>query len=348
MEAAWAYQHKPWVGGYLAKRQQGLDQEITDIAWKAQWRLCTRYKKLAGRGKNKTQIVAAIGQGTARLHLGNCSKKPRTEHALRDSLRPQDGHCLQTFSAAAPAPSRLPSGTLRVALTGPAGKPARREPSEEAMAILSSRRSRVFELLVLRICAGGRSRAHGKGEPSDLLCGDGLCSQPAVLVRGSSRRITIVRFRPADIRVINRYSSFAFASAPVSCIDLHHLRLLWPLVTEQPQIGTYLSASRKKVLTGRSISKEELQCQLTNARVLCTRDTSEAARTGGNVRIVEVDPVENVEESPRNCSLLASLLNRNSLKIPISQFIRFGPLRAPLPTFPKVPAAGTANALGTR
>jgi transposase len=62
VEAAWAYQHKPWVGGYLAKRQQGLDQEITDIAWKAQWRLCTRYKKLAGRGKNKTQIVAAIGR----------------------------------------------------------------------------------------------------------------------------------------------------------------------------------------------------------------------------------------------------------------------------------------------
>ena|SRR5215470_5646551 len=32
----------------------------------------------------------------------------------------------------------------------------------------------------------------------------GLRTQPAPLVRGSSRRITIVRFRPADIRVINR------------------------------------------------------------------------------------------------------------------------------------------------
>jgi hypothetical protein len=30
----------------------------------------------------------------------------------------------------------------------------------------------------------------------------GLRTQPASLVRGSSRRITIVRFRPADIRVI--------------------------------------------------------------------------------------------------------------------------------------------------
>ena len=62
VEAAWAYQHKPWVGGFLLKRQQGLDQHIKDIAWKAQWRLCTRYKKLAARGKNKPQIVTAIGR----------------------------------------------------------------------------------------------------------------------------------------------------------------------------------------------------------------------------------------------------------------------------------------------
>jgi transposase len=62
VEAAWAYQHKPWIGGWLAKRQQGLDEETKAIAWKAQWRLCTRYKKLSARGKNKPQIVTAIGR----------------------------------------------------------------------------------------------------------------------------------------------------------------------------------------------------------------------------------------------------------------------------------------------
>ncbi len=62
VEAAWAYQHKPWIGGWLAKRQQGLDEETKAMAWKAQWRLCTRYKKLAARGKNKPQIVTAIGR----------------------------------------------------------------------------------------------------------------------------------------------------------------------------------------------------------------------------------------------------------------------------------------------
>lgn len=62
VEAAWAYQHRPWVGGALLKRQQGLDQEVKEIAWKAQWRLHTRYKKLAARGKNKNQIVTAVGR----------------------------------------------------------------------------------------------------------------------------------------------------------------------------------------------------------------------------------------------------------------------------------------------
>ena len=61
-EAAWAYQRRPWVGGALLKRQQGLDQEIKDIAWKAQWRLHTRYKKLSARGKNKNQVITAVGR----------------------------------------------------------------------------------------------------------------------------------------------------------------------------------------------------------------------------------------------------------------------------------------------
>lgn len=38
IESAWSYQYRPWIGGALVKRQQGLDQEVRDIAWKAQWR----------------------------------------------------------------------------------------------------------------------------------------------------------------------------------------------------------------------------------------------------------------------------------------------------------------------
>jgi transposase len=62
VESAWAYQHKPWIGGWLEKRLRPLEPEIQQISWKAQWRLHTRYKKLSARGKNKPQIVAAIGR----------------------------------------------------------------------------------------------------------------------------------------------------------------------------------------------------------------------------------------------------------------------------------------------
>ena len=43
-----------------------------------------------------------------------------------------------------------------------------------------------------------------KGEPSSSSVRHGLRPQPAYSVRGSSRRIMTMRFRPANIRVINR------------------------------------------------------------------------------------------------------------------------------------------------
>ena len=46
-----------------------------------------------------------------------------------------------------------------------------------------------------------------KGEPSLSSMRNGLRPQPARLVRGSSRRIMSMRFRPANIRVINRRAS---------------------------------------------------------------------------------------------------------------------------------------------
>ncbi len=62
VEAAWAYQFRPWLGGYLLKRQGGLSEEVKEIAWKAQHRLHARYRKLLAHGKNKPQIVTAVGR----------------------------------------------------------------------------------------------------------------------------------------------------------------------------------------------------------------------------------------------------------------------------------------------
>jgi transposase len=64
VESSWSYQHRPNIAGYLLKRQKALqlDPEIKAIAWKAQCRLHKRYKHLTARGKNKPQIVTAIGR----------------------------------------------------------------------------------------------------------------------------------------------------------------------------------------------------------------------------------------------------------------------------------------------
>jgi transposase len=64
VEAAWAYQHRPNVTGFLLRRQKNLtlSDEIKKIAWKAQQRLHKRYRLFAAQGKNKNQIVTALGR----------------------------------------------------------------------------------------------------------------------------------------------------------------------------------------------------------------------------------------------------------------------------------------------
>jgi transposase len=62
VEAAWAYQFRPWCGGYLLQRQHGLSPGVKEIAWKAQNRLHRRYRQFQAKAKNKPQIVAAVGR----------------------------------------------------------------------------------------------------------------------------------------------------------------------------------------------------------------------------------------------------------------------------------------------
>jgi hypothetical protein len=50
---------------------------------------------------------------------------------------------------------------------------------------------------------GSGRGVHGKENPRKFYA-VGLRTEPALIVRGSSRRITIMRLRPANIRVINR------------------------------------------------------------------------------------------------------------------------------------------------
>jgi len=62
VEAAWAYRYRARVSRALLKRQEDLPQHIRDIAWKAQLRLCSRYRHLWAKGKAKQVIVTAIAR----------------------------------------------------------------------------------------------------------------------------------------------------------------------------------------------------------------------------------------------------------------------------------------------
>jgi transposase len=61
-EAAWAYQYRPAMSPEMKKRQEGLSEEVKEIAWKAQHRLCTRYRRLVAKGKLRQKVTVAIGR----------------------------------------------------------------------------------------------------------------------------------------------------------------------------------------------------------------------------------------------------------------------------------------------
>ena len=46
----------------LLKPQEGLPQDIRDIAWKAQVRLCARYRHFWAKGKAKQVIITIIAR----------------------------------------------------------------------------------------------------------------------------------------------------------------------------------------------------------------------------------------------------------------------------------------------
>ena len=65
IEGAWAYRYPAKVSRHLQLRLEKLPTVIQDISWKAQVRLCKRYRRLMARGKNANQVVVAIARELA-------------------------------------------------------------------------------------------------------------------------------------------------------------------------------------------------------------------------------------------------------------------------------------------
>jgi transposase len=62
IEAAQAYSHPARISRVMLKRQEAVPEPIRQIAWKAQLRLCARFRKLTARGKSRNRVVTAIAR----------------------------------------------------------------------------------------------------------------------------------------------------------------------------------------------------------------------------------------------------------------------------------------------
>jgi transposase len=62
VEAAHAYSHPARLSWVIARRQTRLAKSVCDIAWKAQLRLCARFRRLAARGVPRNKVIVAIAR----------------------------------------------------------------------------------------------------------------------------------------------------------------------------------------------------------------------------------------------------------------------------------------------
>lgn len=62
VEAAWAYRHPAKVSLHIQQRIDQLPKALQDLGWKAQVRLCKRYRRLVARGKHPNVVVTAIAR----------------------------------------------------------------------------------------------------------------------------------------------------------------------------------------------------------------------------------------------------------------------------------------------
>jgi transposase len=65
IEGAWTYRFPVRMSRLLQERQEGVPEIVRAIAWKAQLRLCARYRRLMAAGKRQTVVTTAIAREMA-------------------------------------------------------------------------------------------------------------------------------------------------------------------------------------------------------------------------------------------------------------------------------------------
>ena len=62
VEAAWSYRYPPRVSREKQPKVAAAPRRVREIAWKAQARLCGRFRSLERKGKRRTVIATAIAR----------------------------------------------------------------------------------------------------------------------------------------------------------------------------------------------------------------------------------------------------------------------------------------------
>jgi len=78
IEASWAYRHIPKVSVQIQKRLESLPKPIQDIGWKAQLRLCKRFRRLSARGKHSNIAVTAVARELIAFMWAIAKEVPQT------------------------------------------------------------------------------------------------------------------------------------------------------------------------------------------------------------------------------------------------------------------------------
>jgi transposase len=78
VEGAWAYRYPAKVSRHLQLRLETPPKVIQDISWKAQVRLCKRYRRLIARGKHANQVVVAIARELVGCMWASAKQVPMT------------------------------------------------------------------------------------------------------------------------------------------------------------------------------------------------------------------------------------------------------------------------------
>jgi hypothetical protein len=79
VEAAWTYRHPARKSAILQRRGEHTTEQVREIAWVAQKRLCARYRLFEARGKIRVQVCTAIARELAGFIWAIGQSLPRPE-----------------------------------------------------------------------------------------------------------------------------------------------------------------------------------------------------------------------------------------------------------------------------